>query len=218
MKSVSKFRFRPQFVTLESRTQPGTLLTSGLSSLGSALDLSSILNDSAASETTLVHRPLSDLNSTPVASGTGTINVAPSSVNATSTNAAPVVQHTDSNLAGQVIAVNAASHGATLSGSSTHVAPIANGAPQSTGRNISSLQSAVASPVRSDLAIGAIAAAHLQQATGLHLTPIAPTNGGGGNPLFANQIATFVGTATGTDSMNKISALATNGNVVIGGT
>src|SRR6516225_2951364 len=106
MKSVSKFRFRPQFVTLESRTQPGTLLTSGLSSLGSALDLSSILNDSAASETTLVHRPLSDLNSTPVASGTGTINVAPSSVNATSTNAAPVVQHTDSNLAGQVIAVN----------------------------------------------------------------------------------------------------------------
>src|SRR6516162_151643 len=136
MKSAWKVRSlcRPNVESLENRMQPGSILTGGmgLSLLGSALDLTSILDDSASSQPALIHRLL-DANHTRQVSATEPMGAAPSSGRTVSPQPAErLVIHTgDSGLASQVVAVNVANHAsaATSSGASLHSAQFGQVAP-----------------------------------------------------------------------------------------
>jgi hypothetical protein len=134
MSSVSKSRpsYRPNVETLESRMQPGSILTGGLglSLLGSALDLSSLLSDSNPSQShSLNHLPA--INQTGANWASSQMSTAPShgSTVGTSQTATPVVTSStaSSNLANQMVAVNAASqHGVGVSSTPSHAVGSSN--------------------------------------------------------------------------------------------
>jgi hypothetical protein len=115
--SVSKSRpsYRPNVETLESRMQPGSILTGGLgvSLLGSALDLSSLLNESGTNQFHTLNHLRAINNQSNTNSDSSQVIIAPSHGNVeTSQSATPVATNStaSSNLANQMVAVNAASH------------------------------------------------------------------------------------------------------------
>jgi hypothetical protein len=225
MKSAWKVRSlcRPNVESLENRMQPGSILTGGmgLSLLGSALDLTSILDDSASSQPALIHRLL-DANHTRQVSATEPMGAAPSSGRTVSPQPAErLVIHTgDSGLASQVVAVNVANHAsaATSSGASLHSAQFGQVAPTQSRSLPAPTIVFTSTPVQSNLAIQSITAAtNLQAATNVRLVAIPVNSAGGINPLFAVGRASYVGNG-GTDSLTRIAVDPNTGNVVMAGT
>jgi hypothetical protein len=186
----SRRSFRPRVETLESRMQPGSILTGGMggAALADSLDLASLLNQTSQS-TSLVHRKLNDSGTGVSQSDSSQVSIAPthSGSGTVSTQPTLATQTSQSTVAinAQAISLNAGSHNAVLT--SHQVAGSTTGA--------------VATPV-----------------AGMNLQPVnfnvIPLQGGI-NPFSTTNWAHYTGTTNG-GGLNGIASQSTGNTVSVG--
>jgi hypothetical protein len=222
--SVSKSRpsYRPNVETLESRMQPGSILTGGLgvSLLGSALDLSSLLNESGTNQSHTLNHPRAINNQTDTSSDSSQVIIAPSHGSVeTSQSATPVATNStaSSNLANQVVAINAASqHAISVSSTSGHSVPLGN--TNGTGNTAKNSPLSFGSdPIRAGATVATrqmAAVANVHPAT--NFVGRGWTNSDGGiQPFDMLNWVSYFGNAG--SKLNKV-AVAPDGGVLLAGT
>jgi hypothetical protein len=210
--------------TLESRMQPGSILTAGLelSVLGSALDLSSLFSDNNTSQLHSVNHLRAINNQSNTNSDSSQSIIASSHGNlGTSGSATPAVTHTTagSDLANQMVAVNAASQqGIGVSGTSGHSVVSGNTNGNSTSaKNVSSLapNAVSASIVATNTVPTRMVAAEVHPALNFHST-VYNAGDGGIQPYAALNWVSYFGNAG--SKLTKVAVTPDGRGVLVAGT